>query len=629
MALTLDTELKKTADFDAMSSRSKTLSGKVRNALWSLRTRVFVLLLAAILAFGIGLQYWNYRMLFQNEVRLADDKHLVTARHLALSLSRYSSDVSLIFAHMASGVDQYENAGALLGEDADLSTAMDIDGFAVLSPDNTIEASISITREPLALPPEEVIEELRLGTNTELLGVQFSNLQRIGEDRYFILGYNLSGDRIAIGYLNINYIKDVQERVQFGELGHAAIFDATGVTVAHPIPAVEENMMNAAGIPVVTRMLNRETGVGQFFSPPMNADMIAGYTYVPETGWAVMVPQPLEELSLSVEAGLRSTNIFIIAVSLALALFGWFMTTTLVRPIHRFTTAALEIAKGNFHIGLPERESSSLEMWRLNEALKTMVEKIRTSSERLQAALEIEETENKRKSDFLIIASHELRSPLSGVVGMLSACKEHNEEPVLAGYLDVAARSATQLNNIVDELTHYAEEQKDVAPIKTDRFNLGQEVAHLITIYEQQAKTAGLTFNFIRRPEIDQVIVTDRYRLFQVVGNLLDNAIKYTATGSITLDVALGTKADAVGDWLYVRVTDTGIGIEAEKTKMIFEPFFQVDASYSRAHDGLGLGLSIAKSIVDRMSGDLFCESEPEKGSTFHLHIPVKIDAAS
>jgi signal transduction histidine kinase len=109
----------------------------------------------------------------------------------------------------------------------------------------------------------------------------------------------------------------------------------------------------------------------------------------------------------------------------------------------------------------------------------------------------------------------------------------------------------------------------------------------------------------------------------------LDNAIKYTATGSITLDVALGTKADAVGDWLYVRVTDTGIGIEAEKTKMIFEPFFQVDASYSRAHDGLGLGLSIAKSIVDRMSGDLFCESEPEKGSTFHLHIPVKIDAAS
>lgn len=629
MALTLDTELKKTADVDAMSSRSKTLSGKVRNALWSLRTRVFILLLAAILAFGIGLQYWNFRMLFQNEVRLADDKHLVTARHLALSLSRYASDVSLIFAHMASSIDQHENAGALDGEDADLSTAMDIDGLAILSPDNTIEASLSITREPLALPPEEVLEELRLGTNTELYGVQFSNLQRIGEDRYFILGYNLSGDRIAIGYLNINYIKDVQERVQFGELGHAAIFDATGVTVAHPIPAVEENMMNAAGIPVVARMLNRETGVGQFFSPPMNADMIAGYTYVPETGWAVMVPQPLEELSLSVEAGLRSTNIFIIAVSLALALFGWFMTTTLVRPIHRFTTAALEIAKGNFHIGLPERESSSLEMWRLNEALKTMVEKIRTSSERLQTALEIEETENKRKSDFLIIASHELRSPLSGVVGMLSACKEHNEEPVLAGYLDVAARSATQLNNIVDELTHYAEEQKDVAPIKTDRFNLGQEVAHLITIYEQQAKTAGLTLNFIRRPEIDQVIVTDRYRLFQVVGNLLDNAIKYTATGSITLDVALGTKADAVGDWLYVRVTDTGIGIEAEKTKMIFEPFFQVDASYSRAHDGLGLGLSIAKSIVDRMSGDLFCESEPEKGSTFHLHIPVKNDAAS
>ncbi|MBY4893882.1 Cache 3/Cache 2 fusion domain-containing protein [Rhodobacteraceae bacterium N5(2021)] len=622
-----DPELKNTAAPDGMRLSPNTIPGKIWIFLWSLRTRVFIMLLAAILAFGAGLQYWNYRMLFQNEVRLADDKHLVTATHLALSLSRYSRDVSLVFAHWARNVSEAESAGVAIAEDSGLPVAMDIDGFAILSSDNTVEASFSTTSEPLALPPDEVIEDLRIGSNTQLHGVQFSNLQRIGDDRYFILGYNLAGGQIAIGYLNVNYITDVQQRVQFGELGHAAIFDAAGVTVAHPVPAVEENMMNAAGIPVVARMLARETGVGQFYSPPMNADMIAGYTYVPETGWAVMVPQPIDELSASVEASLRSTNIFIIAVSLALALFGWVMTRALVRPIDRFTTAGLEIAAGNFLVDLPERENSSLEMSRLNQALKTMVGRIRGSSERLQAALEIEEVENKRKSDFLIIASHELRNPLSGVVGMLSACRERTDEPELTSYLEVAARSATQLRSVVDEMTHYAEEQTDTLAINVDSFDLGQELAQLATIYGQQAETAGLAFDFTPRPEIDEVIVTDRYRLFQVVANLLDNAIKYTASGGVTLDVGLhpDPDPDAIGDWLYVRVTDTGIGLDPDAMKQIFEPFFQVEGSYSRAHNGLGLGLAISKSIVDRLSGYLHCESEPGKGATFSLHVPIQI----
>lgn len=620
-----DSEPKNTAPSDGMWICPETFLGKIWMFLWSLRTRVFILMLIAILSFGTGLQYWNYRMLFQNEVRLADDKHLVTAMHLAMSLSRYTRDVSLVFAHWAMEVSQADSARLAVEEHTYLTEAMDIDGFTILSADNTVEASYNLIGSDLPLPSEEVIEALRVGTNTSLHGVQISNLQRIGDDRYFILGYDLPDGQIAIGYLNVNYIKEVQERIQFGELGHAAIFDAAGVTVAHPVPAVEANMMNASGIPVVARMLNGETGVGQFFSPPMNADMIAGFTFVPETGWPVMVPQPLDELSASVEASLRTTNLFIIAVSLVLALFGWIMTRALVRPIHRFTTAGLEISKGNYLVDLPERESSSLEMWRLNQALKTMVEKIRTSNERLQAALEIEEVENKRKSDFLIIASHELRNPLSGVVGMLSACKEMTDDPALTGYLEVADRSAMQLNTIVDEMTHYAEEQTDIAPISADSFNLGQEFSQLATIYGQQAEAAGLSFDFTPRPELDQVIVTDRYRLFQVIGNLLENAIKYTAAGGVTLDVALQPDADMMGEWLYVRVTDTGIGIEAEAMKRIFEPFFQVDGSYSRSYNGLGIGLAISKSIVDRLSGHLDCESEPGKGSSFHLHIPVQI----
>jgi signal transduction histidine kinase len=617
-----DPSLSRSADITQVCPNN--IFGKIWLFLWSLRTRVFILLLVAILSFGAGLQYWNQKMLFENEVRLADDKHLVTASHLALSLSRYARDVSLVFSHWAISVSAAEQVGAVVAEHTYLTEAMDIDGFTILSGNNTIESSYSLVGQPLALPDESVLELLRIGTNTALHGVQISNLQRIGDARYFILGYNLSNDRMAIGYLNIRYIKEVQQNVTFGELGHAAIFDAAGRSVAHPVPAVEENMMDASGLSIVARMMNRETGVGYFFSPPMNTDMIAGFTYVPETGWPVMVPQPIRELSASVEASLRSTNLFIIAVSLVLALFGWIMTRALVRPIHRFTAASLEISEGNYAVDLPARENSSLEMWRLNEALKIMVEQIVASKERLQVALEIEEIENKRKGEFLIIASHELRNPLSGVVGMLAACKETTEDEIVTRYLDIANRSAMQLNAIVDDMIHFAEEQTDITPINLESFDAGREFSQLAEIYGQQADAAGLQFHYTPSPDLDRAVITDRYRVFQIVGNLLENAVKYTEAGSVSLEASFEPGASDTDGWLDICVSDTGIGIDAEALERIFEPFYQVDGSYSRSYNGLGIGLSISKSMVDRLAGRLQCKSEVGKGSAFHLRIPVQ-----
>lgn len=591
--------------------------------IWSLSSKVFVLLLATILSFGAGLQYWNYKMLFENEVRLADDKHLVTASHLALSLSRYSRDVSLTFSHWAKSITSAETTDESVFEHTYVAKSMDIDGFKILSRNNTVESAHSLIGQDLALPDEAVLEDLRIGTNDDLHGVQISDLQRIGDARYFILGFNLDDDRLAIGYLNLNYIKHVQGQVAFGELGHAAIFDATGRAVAHPVPAVEENMMDGSGLSIVARMMNGETGVDQFFSPPMSADMIAGFTYVPEAGWLVMVPQPIQELSDSVAASLRSTNLFILAVSVVLAFLGWILTQYLVRPIHRFTTASLEIADGNYTVDLPEQENSSREMWRLNEALKIMVDQVSKSKIRLEAALEIEELENKRKSEFLIIASHELRSPLSGVVGMLSACREQTEDKDLVTYLDVANRSAKQLNYIVDELINFAEEQVKSTETNLESFNADQEFSQLASIYGQQTKAAGLEFNYTTQPELDQDIVTDRHKVFQIVGNLLENSIKYTNSGSISLDVALETRSGTNDGWLKISVKDTGIGIDAADLEKIFEPFYQVDSSFSRSYNGLGIGLSIAKSMLIRLEGDIECKSKVGKGSEFHLRVPV------
>ena len=590
-----------------------------------LQAKVFLLLLVSILAVGSVVQFWNHRTLLDREVELVSDKHLVIASNLALSLSRYVRDVSLIFSHAAEAIGADMANPAVVREHLVLLEQMNIDKIAILSDSNAVIDTYSLRNGITVLPEEDVLEQLRLFSTENLYNVQFSNLLRLGDQRYFVLGFSLPNDRLAIAYLSPAYVKSVQEDITFGELGHSAIFDATGRAIAHPVPRVEEGMMDASGIPTVAKMMNRLTGVDTFFSPPMQADMIAGYTFVSETGWGVMVPQPMQELTDSVRSSLRQTDLLTLVASLALALAGWFLTQSLVRPIRRFTESSLDIAEGNYEVTLPEREKSSLEMWRLNEALKTMVVKVRASNEALEQALEIEAAESKRKDEFLIVASHEIRNPLSGVIGMLSACREIVTDEDVSRYLDIASRSATRLNTIVTDMVSVVEERVGLEPISDVTFDVRKEFDDLAIMHEKAAKDAGLSFHFEPKNLDNMHVTADRDRLVQVVVNLLSNAIKFTKKGTISLGVALVVDPNGTSGTLAIVVRDTGIGIKQEDQARIFETFYQVDRSYSRRHGGLGIGLSIVKQIVLRMGGKISLESKEGEGSEFRLKIPVTI----
>jgi signal transduction histidine kinase len=550
----------------------------------------------------------------------------VIASKIALSLSRYVRDVSLFFNHSAQSISNDVSDEAAIREHLRLLAQMNVERLTLLSPSNDVEGTYSLQGGTATLPDEQVIELLRIGSKNGLHKVQISDQIKLDGRRYFILGFNLPDGGFAIGYLSLDYIKSVQEKIAFGKLGHSAIFDATGRAVAHPIPRVEENMMDGSGIPTVRKMLDRQTGVDIFYSPPMKADMIAGFTFVPETGWAVMVPQPLSELMASVSTSLRQTHIYTIAASLTLALFGWIMARSLVRPIRRFTDSSLEIARGNYAVILPERESSSVEMWQLNEALKTMIDRVRNSNTRLRQALEIEAAESKRKDEFLIIASHELRNPMSGVIGMIDVCREKASDEDLKHYLGVASRSAAHLNRIVGEMVDFAEEHTNSAPIRADSVDLGQEFDDIASIYQKIAEQAGLAFRYVPKGLRPRLVKTDRHRLVQVMGNLLGNAIKYTTEGTVTLSVSLTPNESGDTGLLDISVRDTGIGMSEDQQKRIFEPFFQADRSYSRLHSGLGIGLSVVQSIVGRLNGKISVRSEQGKGTDFRLRIPVKMD---
>jgi signal transduction histidine kinase len=595
---------------------------RIKRWVWPLQQQIAVMVLAAILVFALVIQFWNHRTFMNTEIERTREKHLVIAQNVSLSLSRYITDVARIFAHSAAEISN-NNSEVAWEVHMSLMKSLNVDSFVILPSFEADTPQPNQLGRTLPLPDQVVLDDLRAGTNVTLGGVQVSGLQRIGDGKYFILGYEFPDRRLAIGYMTVDYIREVQRAIAFGEFGHSAIFDQFGRAVAHPSPRVEDNMVDASGISAVRRMLNGETGVEMFFSPPMGQDMIAGITFVPETGWPVMVPQPIFELSDTVNSSLSKSYLLAVAMAALLGAVGWAMSRRLARPVRHFTEISSQITDGDYDIILPEEERSSSEMSQLNESLKAMVGQVRSSDHKLRNALRMEEEENKRKSDFLVVAGHELRTPLNGVVGMLTICREQSDDVDLDQYLDVAWTSARELNALVDHMVDFAEGTTDSIRIAAAPFDIDAQMRDIEVLYGNLARKEGLELHRTGLRDSKTQIVSDQARLSQMISKVLENAIKFTKEGSITLASEISEQDGQT--WLKVAVSDTGIGIDEAELERIFMPFEQVESSFTRSYRGMGIGLSVAQAIAKKFGGHITCASKLHEGTRFEIWTPVKL----
>lgn len=591
----------------------------------SLQWQICLTILTLLFCSAFMIQIWNYKNFLASEVQRTEEKHLVIAQNLSLALSRYVNDVAQVFIYLQADLAQ-DDMGT---RSHVMMRKFDLDTIAILRADNTVAQATSAFGKVPPLPSAELLEGLREGASTALFGVQLSDLERIGGKRYFVLGLKLSDGALAIGYMTTDYIKSLQERILFGENGHSAIFDATGRAIAHPSRTVEENMMDASGISVVSLMLDRKEGVGMFYSPPMDADMIAGYTYVPETGWPVMVPQPFKELSQAVNASLVESYILALLTAVILAFMGWRLAQRIVQPIEHFTRSSQEITQGNYNVDLPDLEQSSREMSTLNESLKKMVATVRQSEHRLRAALRLEEQESRRKNEFIVIASHELRTPLNGVLGMLSACSDRSEDEELRGYLDLAHGSANRLSRIVDNMIAFTEASEDELKISAAPFDARSTLETLCKGFAKRADAKGLNFDFAWPGSQRGLLVADRDKIEQVVAILLDNAVKFTDRGGIVFAAETDAATDGAGTTLVISIKDTGVGMAEADQARIFKPFShlvgtQAGNPFARNHQGIGMGLCIAQTLATAMGGSIAFSSKQREGSTFVVRFPVE-----
>ena len=263
-----------------------------------------------------------------------------------------------------------------------------------------------------------------------------------------------------------------------------------------------------------------------------------------------------------------------------------------------------------------------------NEHLRDEIKKQERLAAELMVARDAAEAGNRSKAEFLAIISHELRTPLNGVIGMAGL--------LLDAELDQRSRQHAQtLNEAADHLLQLINDLLDFTKLEANRlafeeivFDPDAVVRSVIDLATARARAKGLHVSKYLSPNVPAAVVGDPGRLRQVLLNLMSNAVKFTQTGTVSVEVRCENVDDHEAT-LAFAVKDTGIGIPPDKLPHLFREFSQVDSSISRRFGGTGLGLAICKRLVAGMRGAIGVESEPIVGSTFHFTACFKLPQSS
>jgi len=270
----------------------------------------------------------------------------------------------------------------------------------------------------------------------------------------------------------------------------------------------------------------------------------------------------------------------------------------------------------------PALDANNLRM--LVDFLQRQIEYRKRTEDELRKAKELAEEGTRAKSEFLSMMSHEIRTPLNAIVGMTYLLLQEEKEPRLIDHLKTLHFSTEHLYALINDLLDFSKIEAGKVELEEISFDFKLLISNIKRAHQPAAEERGNRIRLMIDDDVPDSLVGDPLRIGQVLTNLVSNAIKFTEGGQITIELSLLNK-NRTHALLYASVTDSGIGIPANKQQAIFEMFTQANSATTRKYGGTGLGLVITKRLLQLHGSDIFVESEEGKGAKFYftLNLPI------
>lgn len=429
---------------------------------------------------------------------------------------------------------------------------------------------------------------------------------------------------VLIAEVNLKYIWEVISQIKVGQTGYAYVVSREGDLIAHPDISLVLQKQNLRNLGQVQAAL--AGAPGPFAAQPNLAGqkVFPAYAVIPTLGWAVLVERPTAEAYAPLYASILRTSVLLLLGLGMATLASLLISRRVVRPVEVLRQGAARIGAGVLDHRIEVRTGDELEALatefnrmaaQLQESYAGLEQKVEERTRELEIA-------NKHKSQFLANMSHELRTPLNGIQGYTELIMDgiYGEVPEkIKEVMERIQQSGNRLLGLINAVLDLSKIEAGRITLSLVDYSMQGVVQTVFTAVEPLAVEKRLALKVTVPPDLP-VGKGDEQRITQVLTNLVGNAIKFTEVGEV------GVQVTSENGTFVVAVSDTGTGIAEADQQKVFEEFQQADSSSTRKKGGTGLGLTIAKKIIEMHGGRIWVESSLGTGSTFRFTLPVRVE---